>query len=113
MGPLLSSSAMEPKLMSLIQDIFLVAQNSDDHQLQPYAAWAISFFRHYLRFTNVRNEENNSQCDIVGSKFVSSNFSDNSLVMKLSLWLSNHNFSGVCFIWSQVHLNSRACFVCC
>lgn len=99
--------------MSLIQDIFLVAQNSDDHQLQPYAAWAISFFRHYLRFTNVRNEENNSQCDIVGSKFVSSNFSDNSLVMKLSLWLSNHNFSGVCFIWSQVHLNSRACFVCC
>ncbi|KAL8110066.1 protein RST1 isoform X1 [Apium graveolens] len=105
MGPLLSSSAMEPKLMSLIQDIFLVAQNPDDYQLQPYAAWAISFLRHCLRFTNVRNEENNSQCDVVGSKFVSSNFSDNSLVMKLSLWLSNHNFSGT---GTAPHVNTVA-----
>lgn len=94
MGPLLSSSAMEPKLMSLIQDIFLVAQNPDDHQLQQYAAWAISFLRHYFQFTNVINEENDSQRDVVGSKFVSSKLSDDSLVMKLSLWLSNHNFSG-------------------
>lgn len=85
--------------MSLIQDIFLVAQNPDDHQLQQYAAWAISFLRHYFQFTNVINEENNSQRDVVGSKL-----SDDSLVMKLSLWLSNHNFSGVCLICSQVSI---------
>lgn len=90
--------------MSLIQDIFLVAQNPDDHQLQQYAAWAISFLRHYFQFMNVINEENDSQRDVVGSKFVSSKLSDDSLVMKLSLWLSNHNFSGVCLICSQVSI---------
>lgn len=83
--------------MSLVQDIFLVSQNPDDQQLQSYAAWAISFLRHYLWYRNVRNEDDNSQRDAVGSKFVSSNPPDDSLVMKLSLWLMNHSFPGVCF----------------
>ncbi|CBI34876.3 unnamed protein product, partial [Vitis vinifera] len=69
MGPLLSSPACEPHLASLMQEIFLVAQNSDDHQQQQYAAWAISFLRH--RF-----------------------FSEDSTVMKLSLWLMQLNYSG-------------------
>ncbi|KAL1831410.1 hypothetical protein ACET3Z_001061 [Daucus carota] len=101
-GSLLLSSAMEPNLVSLVQDIFLVSQNPYDQQLQSYAAWAISFLRHYLWYRNVRNEDDNSQRDAVGSKFVSSNPPDDSLVMKLSLWLMNHSFPGT----GTAHVNT-------
>lgn len=81
--------------MSLIQDMFLVSQNPDDHQLQQYAAWAVSFLRHYLWFKEVRNEESNFRSDTVGSKSVSHSFPGDSLVMKLSTWLMHHNYPGV------------------
>ncbi|RVW46640.1 Protein RST1 [Vitis vinifera] len=98
MGPLLSSPACEPHLASLMQEIFLVAQNSDDHQQQQYAAWAISFLRHRLWSKEPKELQNfghHFQTDADGSKSVSQSFSEDSTVMKLSLWLMQLNYSGV------------------
>uniref|UniRef100_F6HUW7 Protein RST1 n=1 Tax=Vitis vinifera TaxID=29760 RepID=F6HUW7_VITVI len=97
MGPLLSSPACEPHLASLMQEIFLVAQNSDDHQQQQYAAWAISFLRHRLWSKEPKELQNfghHFQTDADGSKSVSQSFSEDSTVMKLSLWLMQLNYSG-------------------
>ena len=98
MGPLISSPACEPLLTSLMQEIFLVAQNSDDHQQQQYAAWAISFLRHRLWSKETKELQNfghHFQTDAEDSKSVSHSFSEDSTVMKLSLWLMQLNYSGV------------------
>lgn len=87
-GPLFSSAVMELSLTSLIQEIFLVAQHSDDHQLQQYAAWAVSFLRHYIWSSDLHNEDKSKP------NSASQSFPDDSIVMKLSLWLMNLNNSG-------------------
>nr|KYP54838.1 Uncharacterized protein KIAA1797 family [Cajanus cajan] len=69
MGPLLSSSDFEPYLTSLVQEMFLVAQNSDNHQLQQFASWVLAFLRHHL-------------C-----------FSEDNVVLKLSLWLMDFKYT--------------------
>ncbi|KAM5581749.1 hypothetical protein ABKV19_010801 [Rosa sericea] len=63
MGPLLSNPACERHLTSLMQDIFLVAQKSDDHQLQQYAAWAASFLRNHLLSKDAANVDNSINTD--------------------------------------------------
>ncbi|XP_062010189.1 protein RST1 isoform X1 [Rosa rugosa] len=93
MGPLLSNPACERHLTSLMQDIFLVAQKSDDHQLQQYAAWAASFLRSHLLSKDAVNVDNSLNTDSGGSKSVSQSFADDSLVMKLSSWLMHLNFT--------------------
>ncbi|GJR02143.1 protein RST1 isoform X1 [Tanacetum coccineum] len=85
-GPLFSNAAMELNLTSLVQDIFLVARSSDDHQLQHYAAWAVSFLRHYMWSSDRRNEGRESNS-------ASQSVPDDSIVMKLSLWLMNLHYS--------------------
>lgn len=95
MGPLISSPACEPLLLSLMQEIFLVAQKSDDHQQQQYAAWAISFLRQRLWSKELQNFGHHFQTDAEDSKSVSYSFSEDSTVMKLSLWLMQLNHSGV------------------
>lgn len=80
---------MELSLTSLIQDIFLVAQRSDDQQLQHYAAWAVSFLRHYIWSTDLHNE------DRAKPNSAPQSFPNDSIVMKLSLWLMNLNHSEV------------------
>ncbi|CAI9283307.1 unnamed protein product [Lactuca saligna] len=87
-GPLLSNTVMELHLTSLIQDIFLVGQNSDDQQLQQYAAWSVSFVRHYIWSSDLHNAKPNS-----ASASPSQSFPDDSIVLKLSLWLMNLNYS--------------------
>ncbi|XP_023735166.1 protein RST1 isoform X1 [Lactuca sativa] len=87
-GPLLSNTVMELHLTSLIQDIFLVGQNSDDQQLQQYAAWSVSFVRHYIWSSDLHNAKPNS-----ASASASQSFPDDSIVLKLSLWLMNLNYS--------------------
>ncbi|XP_071712037.1 protein RST1 [Rutidosis leptorrhynchoides] len=86
-GPLFSNAVMEPSLTSLIQDIFLVAQHSDEHQLQHYAAWAVAFLRHYIWSSDLYNE------DRTKPNSASQSLPDDSVVMKLSLWLMNLNYS--------------------
>ncbi|KAK4603584.1 hypothetical protein RGQ29_012198 [Quercus rubra] len=87
-GPLLSSPVCQPDLTSLMQDIFLVAQNSDEHQLQQYAAWAVSFLRHHMWSKEVLDSD-----DIAGSKSVSHSFPDDSVIMRLCLWLMHLSVS--------------------
>ncbi|KAL5864319.1 hypothetical protein ACOSQ3_001833 [Xanthoceras sorbifolium] len=94
LGPLLSDPVCEQFVTSLIQEIFLVAQNSDDQQLQQYAAWAMSFLQNHLRSKELLNVDNNIQTDESGSKSVTQSFSEDSAVMKLSLWLTSPNYFG-------------------
>ncbi|CAN4082408.1 unnamed protein product [Withania somnifera] len=93
-GPLITNAVLEPNLTSLVQEMFLVAQNSDAHQLQQYAAWAISFLRQYLWVKDLQNDESTAENDSVSSKTVAQNFPEDSMVMKLSLWLMHLNYVG-------------------
>ncbi|XP_027358768.1 protein RST1 [Abrus precatorius] len=93
MGPLLSSSDFESHLTSLVQEMFLVAQNSDNHQLQQFASWVLAFLRHHLwskELLGVDEERNVAQTN---SKSVSQSFSEDSLVLKLSLWLMDFKYT--------------------
>ncbi|KAF5961960.1 hypothetical protein HYC85_003169 [Camellia sinensis] len=94
MGPLLSCPVFESQLTSLVQEMFLVAQNSDDHQLQQYAAWAVSFLRHCLWFRELQNTDSSLPSNAAGRKSVSQNFSKDNVVMELSLWLMHLNYPG-------------------
>ncbi|KAF2308489.1 hypothetical protein GH714_009954 [Hevea brasiliensis] len=95
LGPLLSSPICESHLTALIQEIFLVAQNSDDLQMKQIAAWAVSFLRNLLWSKELLDVDNSVQTDVANSKTVSRSFSEDSLVMKLSLWLMHLNYSAV------------------
>ncbi|CAI8594541.1 unnamed protein product [Vicia faba] len=84
--PLLSSSVCEPYLTSLVQEMFLVAQNPDNHQLQQFASWALAFLRHHL-WSKERLGVDDGNVAETNSKSVSHNFPEDSMVLKLSLWL--------------------------
>ncbi|CAK9161770.1 unnamed protein product [Ilex paraguariensis] len=104
-GPLLRSPVLEPDLTSQVQEMFLVAKNSDDHQLQQYAAWAVSLLRHYLWVKEIRIEDSSMQRDAVGSKLISQAFPEDSTVMKISLWLMHLSSPGTGTI---LHVNTVA-----
>ncbi|XP_048128123.1 protein RST1 [Rhodamnia argentea] len=91
---LLSSPVCEPLLTSSMQEIFLVAQQSDDNELQHYSAWALSFLRHSLWSKEVKVDDH-VQTDTTVSEVVSQNFSNDSVVMKLCSWLTNVNSSNM------------------
>ncbi|KAM3286727.1 protein RST1 isoform X1 [Capsicum chacoense] len=93
-GPLITNAVLEPNLTSIVQEMFLVSQNSDAHQLQQHAAWAISFLRQYLWVKELQNDESTAENVSVGSKTVSQSFPEDSTVMKLSLWLMHLNYHG-------------------
>ncbi|XP_011098433.1 protein RST1 [Sesamum indicum] len=93
LGPLLSNHDLEAEATSLIQDIFLVAQNSEDPQLQQYAAWAVSFLRHFVFSIGHRNEEDAVHNDSGVRKSVPQGFAEDSIVMKLCVWLVQMNYS--------------------
>lgn len=79
-GPFLLNSVLEPVITSLVQEVFLMAKNSDEKQTQQFAAWAISFLGH-------RQKEAQFETDAVSSVSGSQNFPEDSTVLKLSLWL--------------------------
>ncbi|KAE8651262.1 protein RST1 isoform X2 [Cucumis sativus] len=92
LGPLLSSRVCEPLLTSIIQELYLVAQNSDDKKLQQYAAWALSFLRHNIwskEFPNLRNLET----DVSDSRSSPQNFPTDGVGMRLCNWLMQLNLS--------------------
>lgn len=89
---LLSSPVCEPLLISSMQEMFLVAQHSDDNQLQQYSAWALSFLRHSLWSKEVKLDDH-VQTDTTVSEVISQSFSNDSVVMKLCSWLTNVNSS--------------------
>ncbi|GMH24227.1 hypothetical protein Nepgr_026070 [Nepenthes gracilis] len=105
MCPLLESSAFVPLLVSLIQDMFLGAQNSDNHQLRHYAAWAVSFLRHHFWSRDGHNYTNSHKNDSVSCKPVSQKFPEDSSIMQLSLWLMHFDYSQSTSI---LHVNTMA-----
>lgn len=95
MGPLLSSSDFEPYLTSLVQELFLVAQNSDTQQLQQFASWVLAFLRHHLWSRELLGVDSDSSVAETSSKSVSHSFSEDSVVLKLSLWLMDFKYTEV------------------
>jgi len=95
MGPLLSSSDFEPYLTSLVQELFLVAQNSDNQQLQQSASWVLAFLRHHLWSRELLGVDSDSSVAEASSKSVSHSFSEDSVVLKLSLWLMDFKYTEV------------------
>lgn len=85
---LLSHPVCESFLISTVQDLFLIAQNRDDDQLQNYAAWALSFLRPVWSQENLTISYS-AQTASDGRQVASQSFSSESVVMKLSLWLMN------------------------
>ncbi|PPR81272.1 hypothetical protein GOBAR_AA39444 [Gossypium barbadense] len=92
-GPILVNPVCEDHSASLMLEIFLVAQNPDDNQLQQYAAWAISFFRQQLWSREISNSAGGTQTESAGSKSISQGVPEDSAVMKLGLWLKSFNHS--------------------
>ncbi|KAK8469916.1 hypothetical protein PHAVU_004G009536 [Phaseolus vulgaris] len=93
MGPPLSSSDFEPYLTSLVQELFLVAQNSDTQQLQQFASWVLAFLRHHLWSRELLGVDSDSSVAETSSKSVSHSFSEDSVVLKLSLWLMDFKYT--------------------
>ncbi|XP_022750556.1 protein RST1 isoform X8 [Durio zibethinus] len=95
-GPILANPVCEEHSTSLMQEIFLIAQNSDNQQLEQNAAWAVSFLRYQLWSREILNSANGTQTESVGSKSVSQGVPEDSAVMKLGLWLKsfNHTVTG-------------------
>ncbi|KAK8631468.1 hypothetical protein V6N13_028254 [Hibiscus sabdariffa] len=109
-GPILASPACEEHSTSLMQEIFLVAQNSDDKHLQQYAAWAVSFLRNRLWSREISNSASGTQSESVGSKSILHGVPEDSAVMKLALWLKSFNQSGT---GSDTHICTVAAILRC
>ncbi|XP_057788654.1 protein RST1 isoform X2 [Salvia miltiorrhiza] len=90
-GSLVSNNVLEAESTSLIQEVFLFAQNSDDPQSQENAAWAVSVLRHSV-FS--KEDTNDAERDDAGApKSASQGVAEDTVVMKLSLWLMQINYS--------------------
>ncbi|PIA29308.1 hypothetical protein AQUCO_06100078v1 [Aquilegia coerulea] len=102
-GPILSAPVCEELSASLMQDMFLGAQDSKDRRLQKYAAWAVSFLRHrwWSKEPHIVDKSFNEQID---TKPISQTFSEDSVVWKLSLWLEELNY----IQGSIIHVNTVA-----
>ncbi|XP_043707046.1 protein RST1 isoform X3 [Telopea speciosissima] len=93
--PILASPVCEPQSSSLVQEIFLVSQDSKDQQLQRYAAWALAFLRHHWWSKELQIAKHGSQSNQIDSGHVSQSFPEDSVVWKLCTWLMDLNSIGV------------------
>ncbi|KAL7219865.1 hypothetical protein ACSBR2_012848 [Camellia fascicularis] len=101
---------LESQLTSLVQEMFLVTQNSDDDQLQQYAAWVVSFLRHCLWFRELQNTDSSFPSNTAGQKSVLKKFPDDNVVMELSLWLMHLNYPGVGLLLDCEEMLSEALY---
>ncbi|XP_057515701.1 protein RST1 isoform X2 [Amaranthus tricolor] len=83
---LLACSCFEEGLLAILQDMFLVAQDSSDSQLQAYASWAITFL-----YSHLSSKEDHDE--LASSLPVSQSFSKDTSVVKLSTWLMEIDYS--------------------
>lgn len=96
------SGSLEDESTSIIQEIFLFAQNSADPQSQQYAAWAVSVLRQ-----SVFSKEHTNDTEHDGSvapNSASQGVAEDTIAMKLSLWLMKINYSEVILL----HFDSQA-----
>ncbi|GAB2284260.1 hypothetical protein Dimus_018726 [Dionaea muscipula] len=98
MGPLLSNPSLEMDLTLLLQDIFLLAQNSDDKKMRECATWALCFLGHDKGIQ--KNE----------TAVFSASVSEDSTLFKLSLWLARLDYSEAA---STANVNTVATVVRC
>ncbi|EOA23150.1 hypothetical protein CARUB_v10016560mg [Capsella rubella] len=91
-GPLLSNAYFTQQLMPVVQEIFLIAQNTKDRQLQHYAAWAISILRNYMRSREASSLSNDNQSDTSHPSSISHSVPEHTMVMKLAQGLTNPSF---------------------
>ncbi|KAG9459403.1 hypothetical protein H6P81_003911 [Aristolochia fimbriata] len=89
-GPLLSNPILEQYCTSLMQEMFLVAQDCKDQQIQRHAAWAVAFLRHRW-WSEEFQSVNISHGHTVEFKSASQSFGDDNIVWRLSLWLRDLN----------------------
>ncbi|KAI3997835.1 hypothetical protein MKX01_036305 [Papaver californicum] len=75
--PILSNAVCEPLSTSLIQEMFLVAKDSKDQQLQKYASWAVLFPRHRWCADDLKNgsQSDSNQFKACFSKFLREDYS--------------------------------------
>lgn len=85
--------SLEDELTSIIQEIFLFAQNPDDPQSQQNAAWAVSVLRHSV-FSKEHTADTEHD-DSIAPNSASQGVAEDTIVMKLSLWLMKINYSEV------------------
>ncbi|KAF6157441.1 hypothetical protein GIB67_004379 [Kingdonia uniflora] len=84
-GPILATTLCEPLSTLLIQEMFLVAQDSKNIQLQNLASWAIAFLKHCWWYNN------KPQSNSTDAKSASQTFPEDSAVWQLCLWLMDLN----------------------
>ncbi|XP_010248610.1 PREDICTED: protein RST1 [Nelumbo nucifera] len=94
-GPILSCPVCEPLSTSYMQELFLVAQDSKDQQLRRHAAWALSFLRHQWWSKEFQAVKDSPQSNLNDHMPVSQSFSEDSTVLKLSMWLLDLDCSGM------------------
>lgn len=78
--------------------MFLVAQNSDNHQLQQFASWVLAFLRHHVWSKQLLGVDGDTNVAETNSKSLPHNFPDDSVVLKLSLWLMEFKYTEVDFL---------------
>ncbi|KAK4282352.1 hypothetical protein QN277_013739 [Acacia crassicarpa] len=88
-GLLLKGSVYEAYLTSLVQEMFLLAQNSDDNQRQQFASWALSFLQHHLLSKEYLDVDGHRKTAETNLKSVSQSFSEENMVLQLSSWLTD------------------------
>ncbi|CAN6446135.1 unnamed protein product [Victoria cruziana] len=90
--PLLASPLSESLCTPLVQEMFLAVQDPKDQKLQNHSAWALSLLRRKLMSKDLDTGYGFS----VQSNLPPQNFSEDSTVLRLSMWLMNLDFSKVC-----------------
>ncbi|KAK9734980.1 hypothetical protein RND81_04G175300 [Saponaria officinalis] len=86
-APVLSSSSFVENLSSSMQDMFVVARQSDSSQLQAYAAWAITFLGDHLWSKESHGNYGRIDDNAANSKTFDQSFSKDATVVKLTSWL--------------------------
>ncbi|GAB2229778.1 hypothetical protein Drorol1_Dr00014033 [Drosera rotundifolia] len=93
-GPLLSNPDLEANITSLVQDMFLLAQNSDDREMRECATWALCFLGRLFWPQETHTHKSIRQTGSAEYKSTSADVSEDSVVFKLSLWLAQLDYSG-------------------
>lgn len=86
-GPLLASPIGETLSTSIVQEIYLLAKDAGDKDIQDNAAWAISFLRSRWLVKNLIHDNGSNRSS--GDPSQASSFSEQSLVWNLSHWLND------------------------
>ncbi|KAL1203391.1 Protein RST1 [Cardamine amara subsp. amara] len=110
LGPLFSNSYFTQQLTPVVQEIFLIAQNTKDRQLQNYAAWAISILRNYMQSKEGSNLANEVQSDDSHRTSVSHNVPEHAMVMKLAQGLTNPSLT---LVNSSLYIGTMASALLC